>query len=78
MASLLLIIDAATGGRFKPADWGDTHDEDDFGYYGNYNTNGMIPIYCEHRCPAPECAVPLSPSQALAVLHTEWLSSYVE
>jgi MFS family permease len=47
MASLLLIVDAGTGGRFKPSDWEDTHpDEDDFGYYGSYNTNGMIPIYC--------------------------------
>ena len=34
MASLLLIIDAGTNGRFKPADWEDTHpDEDDFGEY---------------------------------------------
>lgn len=47
MASLLLIIDAATGGRFKPGNWEETNpDEDDFSYYGTYNTNGMIPIYC--------------------------------
>jgi hypothetical protein len=33
MASLLLIIDAGTGGRFKPDNWEDTNpDEDDFGY----------------------------------------------
>lgn len=46
MSALLLIVDAGTGGRFKPDDWADTHDEDDFSYYGSYNTNGIIPIYC--------------------------------
>lgn len=47
MASLLLIIDAGTNGHFKPDNWDETNpDEDDFGYYGDYNTNGMIPIYC--------------------------------
>ncbi|KAG9384742.1 hypothetical protein A1F94_004289 [Pyrenophora tritici-repentis] len=42
MSSLLLILDAATGGRFAPRGW----PKDDFSYYGNYNTDAMIPIYC--------------------------------
>ncbi|TKX27702.1 hypothetical protein C1H76_0129 [Elsinoe australis] len=40
--SILMIVDAATGGNIKPSgvdvsDWG--------AYYGNYNSDGMIPIY---------------------------------
>lgn len=46
MTAILLIVDAGTGGRLKPDGWADTHDEDDFGYYGNYGANGIIPIYC--------------------------------
>ncbi|OAL55430.1 hypothetical protein IQ07DRAFT_607780 [Pyrenochaeta sp. DS3sAY3a] len=42
MSSILLILDAATGGKFVPRD----HPEGDFSYYGDYNTDGMIPIYC--------------------------------
>ena len=26
--------------------WSDTHDSDDFGYYGNWNADGLIPVYC--------------------------------
>jgi hypothetical protein len=37
---LLLILDAATGGKFRPR----KHPRNDFSYYGNYNTDGMIPI----------------------------------
>jgi hypothetical protein len=40
MSSLLLILDAATGGKFRPA----KHPKESFSYYGNYNTDGMIPI----------------------------------
>lgn len=40
MSSLLLILDAATGGRFAPRGW----PKDDFSYYGGYNTDAMIPI----------------------------------
>lgn len=40
MSSILLILDAATGGKFVPRD----HPEGDFSYYGDYNTDGMIPI----------------------------------
>ncbi|KAL1795834.1 hypothetical protein ACET3X_006058 [Alternaria dauci] len=42
MSSLLLILDAATGGTFVPRGW----PKDDFSYYGDYNTDAMIPIYC--------------------------------
>jgi MFS family permease len=45
-SALLLIIDAATGGTFAPAKFRKHHPEDDFSYYGDYNTDGMIPIYC--------------------------------
>jgi MFS family permease len=44
MSSVLLILDAATGGRFAPKG----HPKDDFSYYGKYNTDGMIPI-CKSR-----------------------------
>ena len=44
--AILLIVDGATGGRIKPDGWDKTHKKDDFGYYGNYATDGMIPIYC--------------------------------
>lgn len=40
--AVLLVVDAATGGKFKP----DGADDDDFSYYGDYNTDGIIPIYC--------------------------------
>lgn len=39
--TLILIVDAATGGTFKPAGASLT----DFSYYGKYNTDGMIPVY---------------------------------
>ncbi|KAL6708342.1 hypothetical protein ACN47E_003266 [Coniothyrium glycines] len=42
MSSLLLILDAATGGTFVPKN----HPKGDYSYYGDYNTDGMIPIYC--------------------------------
>lgn len=40
MSSLLLILDAATGGKFRPS----RHPHGDFSYYGDYNTDAMIPI----------------------------------
>ncbi|KAG9201878.1 hypothetical protein G6514_005295 [Epicoccum nigrum] len=42
MSSVLLILDVATGGRFAPKG----HNADDFSYYGSYDTDSMIPIYC--------------------------------
>ncbi|KAF4636112.1 hypothetical protein G7Y89_g1975 [Cudoniella acicularis] len=46
LTAILLIVDAGTGGRIKPLDWDKTHSSDDWSYYGRYNTNGIIPIYC--------------------------------
>ncbi|KAK0117124.1 hypothetical protein ONS96_012959 [Cadophora gregata f. sp. sojae] len=46
LTAVLLIVDAATGGRVKPRRWDDKHGCDDFGYYGTYNTDVMIPFYC--------------------------------
>ncbi|KAK3113302.1 hypothetical protein LTR53_009552 [Teratosphaeriaceae sp. CCFEE 6253] len=46
ITAILLIVDASTGGYIKPRDWESTHDEEDFSYYGNWNTDGMIPLYC--------------------------------
>ena len=43
--AILMIVDAATGGRIKPTNFMPLHDND-FSYYGNYNTNWIIPIYC--------------------------------
>lgn len=45
-SAIILIVDGSTGGRIKPSNWSQTHDEEDFAYYGDYNTDGMIPIYC--------------------------------
>ncbi|KAK6541907.1 hypothetical protein TWF694_007683 [Orbilia ellipsospora] len=45
-ASLLLIIDRATGGIMKPKGWDEEFGDDNFSYYGRYNTDAMIPIYC--------------------------------
>ena len=44
-AAILLIVDAATGGRIKPRKFSSEH-ENDFNYYGNYPTDAIIPIYC--------------------------------
>ncbi|KAJ9145207.1 Major facilitator superfamily domain general substrate transporter protein [Coniochaeta hoffmannii] len=41
-SAILMIVDASTGGRLKPANT----PKADFSYYGRYNTDGMIPIYC--------------------------------
>jgi MFS family permease len=44
-SALLLIMDAATGGTILPDGFKETHSDHDFSYYGDYNTDGMIPIY---------------------------------
>ncbi|CAF1192280.1 unnamed protein product [Adineta steineri] len=44
-SAVLMIVDAATGGYIKPKDYVQT-DEHDYKYYGKYNTDGIIPIYC--------------------------------
>ncbi|KKK18494.1 hypothetical protein P175DRAFT_0500756 [Aspergillus ochraceoroseus IBT 24754] len=46
LSALLLVIDASTGGTFAPASFRNNHPEHDFHYYGRYNTDGIIPVYC--------------------------------
>ncbi|CAF4099594.1 unnamed protein product [Rotaria sordida] len=43
--ALLMIIDAVTGGKIKPSYFRAMY-ENDYSYYGNYQTNIIIPIYC--------------------------------
>ena len=43
--AILMIVDAATGGYIKPANFVPV-DKNDFSYYGRYNTDWIIPIYC--------------------------------
>ncbi|POS73035.1 hypothetical protein DHEL01_v208576 [Diaporthe helianthi] len=44
--AILLIVDAATGGTWIPEEYkGLNHPDDQFEYYGKFNTDGMIPIY---------------------------------
>ncbi|KAH6843445.1 major facilitator superfamily domain-containing protein [Chaetomium sp. MPI-CAGE-AT-0009] len=45
-SALLLIIDAATGGTFMPAAYRTNHPDHEWPYYGKYNTDVMIPVYC--------------------------------
>ncbi|CAF0944087.1 unnamed protein product [Rotaria sordida] len=44
-SAILMIVDTATGGHIKPKDFVQIN-EHDYRYYGKYNTNGIIPIYC--------------------------------
>ncbi|EER27559.1 hypothetical protein CPC735_028950 [Coccidioides posadasii C735 delta SOWgp] len=44
--ALLLVLDASTGGTFVPVEFRKHHPSMDFHYYGHYDTDGMIPIYC--------------------------------
>ena len=44
-SAILLVVDGATGGRIKPKDFVAAH-KNDFSYYGRYNTDGIIPIFC--------------------------------
>jgi len=43
--AILLVLDGATGGTLIPAGWAKTHKKDDFAYYGDYNTDAIIPIF---------------------------------
>ncbi|KAK3991125.1 major facilitator superfamily domain-containing protein [Cladorrhinum sp. PSN332] len=47
-SALLLIIDGATGGTFMPAEFrgAGNHPQNEWPYYGTYNTDAMIPVYC--------------------------------
>ena len=44
LTAILLIVDAATGGTVKPSSLSKT--SKDYSYYGDYNTDGIIPIFC--------------------------------
>ena len=44
--AILLIMDASTGGTFVPKKYRKQHPENDFSYYGTYNTDDMIPVFC--------------------------------
>jgi MFS family permease len=61
MSSILLILDAATGGKFRPRG----HPRNDFSYYGNYHTDGMIPI-CKYHF-----------FSSILVFHLPWVWSRV-
>jgi MFS family permease len=43
--AVFMIVDVATGGYIKPSDFEPKH-ENDFSYYGDYETDIIIPIYC--------------------------------
>lgn len=45
LTALLMIVDAATGGKIKPSNYRPMY-EHDYRYYGNYPTSVIIPIYC--------------------------------
>ena len=44
-SAVLLIIDAATGGRFVPEGYRKSHPANEFWYYGKYNTDLLIPVF---------------------------------
>lgn len=46
LTAVLLVVDAATGGHLQPSDWVEKKKGNKYTYYGNYNTDGIIPIYC--------------------------------
>ncbi|KAI5788661.1 hypothetical protein FPQ18DRAFT_294682 [Pyronema domesticum] len=43
--AILLIVDAGTGGKMVPKGWHKKHGDNNFDYYGDYNTDAIIPIY---------------------------------
>ena len=43
--AIFMIVDAANGGKIKPADFV-PQNKNDFSYYGKYHTDIIIPIYC--------------------------------
>ncbi|KAK1752047.1 major facilitator superfamily domain-containing protein [Echria macrotheca] len=45
-SALLLILDAATGGTFMPVAYRTNHPKNEWSYYGKYNTDAIIPLYC--------------------------------
>lgn len=46
LSAVLLVVDAATGGHLQPSNWVEQKKNNRYTYYGNYNTDGIIPIFC--------------------------------
>lgn len=46
LTAVLLVVDAGTGGHLQPKGWVEQKKNNRYTYYGNYNTNGIIPIFC--------------------------------
>lgn len=46
LTAVLLVVDAGTGGTLQPSDWVEKKEDNRYTYYGNYNTDGIIPIFC--------------------------------
>lgn len=42
--AILLVVDAGSGGKLKPGNL--SKNSKNFSYYGKYNTDGIIPIFC--------------------------------
>ena len=46
LTAIIMIVDAATGGYIRPNNWHKVNGSKNFAYYGDYNTDGIIPLYC--------------------------------
>lgn len=46
LTAVLLVVDAGTGGTLQPSNWVEKKKENRYTYYGDYNTDGIIPIFC--------------------------------
>lgn len=46
LTAVLLVVDAGTGGHLQPKGWVEKKKDNRYTYYGNYNTDGIIPIFC--------------------------------
>ena len=44
--AILLVVDAGTGGYIQPSTFKAAGKKSNYFYYGSYNTNGIIPIFC--------------------------------
>ena len=45
LSAAMLVLEAATGGTLKPANWHVTHKADDHGFYGTYSPYALIPLF---------------------------------
>lgn len=46
LTAVLLVVDAGTGGHIQPKNWVEKKKDNRYTYYGTYNTDGIIPIFC--------------------------------